>query len=133
MSGVTTDEVRAIVREELKPLAADMARMNKLAAAYDTDIPELKSDVKVLKSDVSELKSDVKVLKDDVSELKTDVAELKTEVTSLAVQFEDMNGKLDSVIEYITDPVKQEREAALYQRVDHLETDMAIVKLALRK
>ncbi|MCI8327145.1 MAG: DUF1640 domain-containing protein [Lachnospiraceae bacterium] len=48
-----------------------------------TDIHDLKSDVKELKSDVSDLKSEVQIFKSDVSDLKSEVQTLKSDVFGL--------------------------------------------------
>ena len=47
------------------------------------DVKELKQDVAVLKEEMKELKEDVAVLKEEVKELKEDVAVLKVEVKAL--------------------------------------------------
>lgn len=87
VSAMTNEEML----EDLKQFIATTVRME-----VRNEVADLKTDVSGLKTDVTELKSDVKELKSDVTQLKSDVA--------------DLNLKMDTIADALTEDIRDHEQ-----------------------
>ena len=114
MSDITEDTIRTIVREEI-------------AAA--PVVTTMQANIATLQDDVALLKDDVAVLKDDVSVLKDDVSALKDEQRRQGVLLENLESKMDTVLEMLSANLHVKQQVDGYEdRLQKLEADNDMVK-----
>jgi hypothetical protein len=69
-----------------------------------------------------------------IGSIAADVANLKVGFRSLEVKFEDFGHKMDAIAELVTTTVQTRNDTVtLKDRVEILETDMSIVKAAIKR
>jgi hypothetical protein len=86
-------------------------------------ICQMESDVETLKSDVSILKQDVAVLKQDVAVLKQDVALLKQEMHEMRLMLEDVQKKIEIILEALSASLRKSEFIDIHDRVIATQQD----------
>ena len=134
--------IREIVKEELKPVKADVSGLKEDMSGVKADVSGLKEDMSGVKADVSGLKEDMSGVKADVSGLKEDMSGVKKDVSGLKEDMDYMKitlkeqGQILNALEHKLDVVKAEQENMkhdvnkLVGKAEGMENILSIVEAA---
>ncbi len=128
-----TKEFKVAVHEVIN----ENPRINKMEediSCIKSDIGTMKSEIGTMKSEIGTMKSEIGTMKSDIRTIKSSLEQLTSEVHRLGLRLENLETKVDIMLEAIMSMTKRFDEVRdVRPRLEVIEVDISMVHYSLKK